>query len=199
MEKISISNIIKHWPVLFICILLFSLLFNVYGVKEAKASVQAALELHEEFAEKASSLPAYFTEDLYALRRNITANEAEYAEAIASVYRNFAFKYGIENDLLGPDAIDNMEDNSDFLSYSLIISKIKDIRSLMGQGQYSYFLALIDLPFDGDYESIGAKVEDFESPEVFVIQPKWIVIGAVFGIIVDIAIVYLIETKKVKK
>ena len=186
------SSILKKWPVLVVCMLLCAVALNVYGGNKAKASADAAAELHSKYLQAAPNLPGYFDENLYSLRSNLSDNDAYYTEAIAGIFRNFMFKYGADAELMTSGSLDELENNDDFASYMTFVGSFKDIKSAMSNAQIQYLQALIDVDKDADM-SIGAAVaesdtDESDSPEVSAgntvstFQPKWLAVGAILGL-----------------
>lgn len=191
MDNITIDlsdlfrRILKKWFIVVCFALVFAFLLGAYGYNNALKASASSDEMHRQYAEAAPGLPAYYNEDLFRLRSNLSDNAAAFAEAYAGIYRNFLEEY--------QDG--EASDKESLTAYMMFLDSYKDVISVMSSTQREYYEMLIssDMSKEG-----SAAIPAYEPSQPGKIQPKWILIGAVLGALIGcvcIALPYLASGK----
>ena len=191
MDNITIDlsdlfhRILKKWIIVVCFALIFAFLLGAYGYNSALKANESANEMHRQYAEAAPDLPGYYNEELFRLRSGLSDNAAAFAEAYAGIYRNFLAEY--------QDG--EASDKESLTAYMMFLDSYKDVISVMSSTQREYYEMLISS--DGNAEG-SAPVPPFEASQPSMIQPKWILIGAVLGMLIAcvcVALPYLASGK----
>lgn len=179
-----IRQILRKWYVLFIFILVTAVCANFYGYYRATASAEKELRQLESYAAAHGTtidqLPEHMTAELADLRGELSEEEATFVEAVSKLYMYRMWA----SDKINRELIVGDPDNSDIEIVQTLYYANESVQSavqVMTSAQKSYYNVLVKELSDTDMS------ETENEPSVpGVVQPRWIVIGAVLGIIIGI-------------
>lgn len=178
-EKLDLKELFSYithkWILLVVFAFIFAVVLNVYGYHSAAVDQAAAVALHKEYENAAAELPGYYTEELFRLRSNLNDNSAAFCEAYADIYKNYltAYKSGTLT-----------TDSPQLQAYMMFLDSYKDVLSVMSGNERSYYNALISANTEKQSESENHPiVEPYTPPVVSRVQPKWLILGIMAGLI----------------
>lgn len=191
-------RLLKKWKLLAILVLAGAVALNFYGYRSAGKSAESEQRQLEkyiaEYEASEAELPEYFTPELAHLRSQLTDEEALFVEATARIY---VYRLSLSETILS-DLIPGEESGKDLELIQTMYYVNEDITSataLMDAAQKSYYNVLIKA-MQGN---AGNYFSSVSSPGI--IQPKWILLGAVAGAAAAFCIVALpyVLSKKLRK
>lgn len=179
-----IRQILRKWYVLFIFILVTAVCANFYGYYRATASAEKELRQLESYAAAHGTtidqLPEHMTAELADLRGELSEEEATFVEAVSKLYMYRMWA----SDKINRELIVGDPDNSDIEIVQTLYYANESVQSavqVMTSAQKSYYNVLVKELSDTD---MSETENELSVPGV--VQPRWIVIGAVLGIIIGI-------------
>ena len=191
-----VHRMAKKWFVLVAFILAFAFLADFYGyhrsITAAEKERKALAEYAESIGSTVEALPEHVTAELAALRGELTEEEASFVEAIAKLYMYRMWA----SDKINQELIVGEPDGGDLEIVQTLYYANEGVQSaiqVMTSAEKSYYNVLVK-ELSGTDMSITEK--DISSPGL--LQPKWLVIGAVLGLLLGacmIAMVYVLSGK----
>ena len=187
-----LQHLLKKWVVLIAFVLVFGLAANVYGYHKSSVSTERKRKALEEYAQSvgtnAEDLPEYMTAELAELREALTDEEASFVEAVAKLYMYRMWA----SDRINAELVVGEPDQGDLDMVQTLYYANEGVQSatqVMTSAEKSYYNVLVK-GLAGTDMSVTEK--DISSPGF--VQPKWLLIGCMFGLFVGACVITIAYT-----
>lgn len=189
-------HILKKWAVMLIFALVFGIIANFYGAHKASSAADQEREALEAYASELNTtideLPEHMTAELADLRGKLSEEEASFVEAVAKLYMYRMWA----SDKINEELIVGEPDQGDLEIVQTLYYANEGVQSaiqVMTSAEKSYYNVLVK-----EQSGIDMSATEKEISVPGMLQPKWLMIGAVLGLFLGafvVAMAYMLSGK----